>query len=197
VPNKSQIMNLLIKAGANPNEKFANMYYAAMPHFQIAFQNSGSKRVMLQDLILCGMDINVYKPGNPYDGDTLFEIFFNRLREDEGSRSFSQEDVNTAKLLIFHGAKIKPGHLFVINEVPKFKPLADAIKLYWQMQLEMQPIFLEQQHKFLNEQLKEVDVLKRLSLDLINIIGGYGYPNTELTPQQRIALADRCIAKWV
>lgn len=178
IPNKSQILALLLKAGANPNDKCINRYWASHGHLREAFlKKNVNKGALLDDLSSIGMDINL--PDRR--GKTWFDHLFAELsidRDDDDYFEKIDEDLynELATLLIYYGAKVSEAQLKAINENEKFKPLRDAIKLHDAARTE-----------FINDQLKELQALRPLSMDLINLITRY--LNEELTPQENAQVA--------
>ena len=171
-------MALLLKAGANPNEKCINRYWASHSHLHEAFfKASANKRALLDELSRIGMDINL--PDR--EGKTWFDELYTSLSIDYDENDYFEkidEDLYTelATLLIYYGARINEDQLKAINENEKFKPLREAIKLHDRARTE-----------FINDQLKELQALKPLSMDLINLITRY--LNEELTPQENAQVA--------
>jgi hypothetical protein len=170
-PNLHEIRELLLKAGANPNEKSGGQYWVGQIHFRQALEMGVDKRTMLENLTLAGMDIDLQDicyAGKP----TLLDHAIPDM--DCRDITYRKHNEELAQLLIYFGARIRDEDLKQIQE--------KAIKVRDQAMNEI-----------LNEHLKELDDLKPLSMDLINIIGGY-HNDIKLTSQQRLDLAHRCFS---
>jgi hypothetical protein len=185
IKNKAEIRDLLLKAGGNPNEKFAcnHWLHDATVTWNFIRADLGNMGTMVNDLILSGVDINL---PDKIQKQTLSDYVLELLSGYNSDDDFEKR-MKLMELLIFYGAKIGESNLKKINGNEKLKPLLKAIRIHDEAQRE----FLKEGYKARNEYLKGIEALKRLSGDLLNIIDGY-YGENELTPLELVEVANRC-----
>lgn len=142
------------------------------------------KIALLDDLLGIGMDINLSnRSGQSWFYEILTDSSFKMEEaEDDDDIYYSDEEfIEAAKLLLYYGAKISDSQLKTIHEKEKLAPLREALKTRERAVTE-----------FLKDYLKELEALKPLSMDLINLISSYP-ADVELTPQQLVDIAHRCL----
>lgn len=185
--NKAEIMELLLKAGANPNAQCAGQPWASSYQLWQKLVASGADiRSMLNDLLSCG--VNLSQPNKEKESQSFFDYYF-RLADiflhNVKDPRFKKE-IKLLETLIFYGVKISESNLKKIHVDPRFNQLVVALKL-------CERALDEVRHIIYNEHLQQIDALKPLSLDLIDIIGGYpGELEVTLTPAEQIAVANCC-----
>jgi hypothetical protein len=171
IPNQGAIINSLIKAGGSVNGRDRNqkpwVFWCGLGHLP---DPSAALRILVE----YGLDLNMTSsdepPRNFFDypfGDNCKEYF---------------------KALIFYGFNIDK-----ISIRPTWKELQQAwvddlsaaIKLRDEIFAEM-----------VKEDLMKEEALKRMSADVVGVIESYmPISVSDLTPAQRLQLADRCYAK--
>jgi hypothetical protein len=188
IPNKKEIITLLVKAKADPNERLGEVVWSRYLLDRLSkITKTNDRLTVFKNLLLAGFDINL----NIGRIDSQYSLLDSSISRIEALDTNAQtEGAELSKLLIYLSITMRDDLKNTLRNL--------STSLYPKYSTELYASVSSAKERYdrvyslwLKEKLAKEPSLKKLSTDLINIIGDMT-EEIELTPDQRIEIAEKC-----
>jgi hypothetical protein len=184
IPNKQEIIALLIKAQADPNERFGQNIWSGCIVSRLTETETDEMFTVLKYLLSAGLDIN-----KNLGTSLTYSLLNSTIRYlNSANPATRKKGVELSKLLIYLGINMSEESK---NELKRLSDTPDELSELLTTVLSAKKRYDQIYSQWLKKHLEEESSLKKLSTDLINIISDMS--EIALTPKQRIEIAEKCL----